>query len=541
MSIFVKVFCQETSITEEEKLQIQEHIESYAETSGIENGSKQFSGINVYINSTFVDNPQVSQIHPKIYWAFNTAGTEISSDAWRLFCLKCIHLRMSEHVNNIVLVLMNDNINTASAFDNNVDNKVKSNDEDSDKSTKSYIAISPKFHLEQVVMPNETQTQINRALALIRNQKKIYEEWGFAEIDPHTKTILCFYGAPGTGKTMCAHALANELEKKILIASYASIESKWVGEGPKNLQKIFKDAEEQDAILFFDEADSFLSKRVNNAETGSDKHYNRMSNEMFQLLEDYNGIIIFATNLVSDFDKAFKSRILAFVEFMKPDFEGRKILIKKLTPSRLPMAQHLTDEELNHLSNLSEGFSGREIRKAMLTTLAEGAMNNIASFTANEFAIGFNSVKEENEAIEASMNNTTSVSNCIEDYLQYNNENQAIISICHKAINQFDEINESVRSHLHLICKQFNMDLPDLTISYQNKNITDDVNILKEANRIVECAIYCSELIARGVMTDEKLSEELDYRLMELDIQNSTLYQQHAKIIHQILSQNENN
>ena len=89
-----------------------------------------------------------------------------------------------------------------------------------------------------------------------------------------------------------------------MIASYASIESKWVGEGPKNLRRIFSDAEEQDAILFFDEADSFLSKRVSNAETGSDKHYNRRSNEMFQLLESYNGIVIFATNLVSDFDTA---------------------------------------------------------------------------------------------------------------------------------------------------------------------------------------------------------------------------------------------
>lgn len=84
---------------------------------------------------------------------------------------------------------------------------------------------------------------------------------------------------------MCAHALASELKKKIMIASYASIESKWVGEGPKNLRRIFSDAEEQDAILFFDEADSFLSKRVSNAETGSDKHYNRMSNEMFQSLD----------------------------------------------------------------------------------------------------------------------------------------------------------------------------------------------------------------------------------------------------------------
>ncbi len=540
MSIFVKVICNDSALTEAEKRQIKEQIELYVETSRIEDRSKSFLGINVYINSNLTDNSQVSQIHPRIYWTFNNAGIEIPSDAWRLFCLKCVHLKMSEHIDNVVLVLMDSDVDTNL---NSYQNKGNNNheDENSDESTKSYLAVSPKYQLCQVVMPTETQSQINRALALIRNQKKIYEEWGFSEIDPHTKTILCFYGSPGTGKTMCAHALANELGKKILIASYASIESKWVGEGPKNLQKIFKDAEEQDAILFFDEADSFLSKRVNNAETGSDKHYNRMSNEMFQLLEDYNGVIIFATNLVTDFDKAFKSRILAFVEFMKPDFEGRKILINKLTPSRLPMERSLNDEELNSLSDLAEGFSGREIRKAMLTTLAEGAMNNITSFTVSEFTTGFNSVKEETAAIEASMSNGSSVSNCIEDFLQYNSENQAIVSICQKTINQFDNVSESMLSHLRRVCKQFNMDLPDMTISYKNKNISEEVRIVAEAGRINECALFCSELVARGKINCDRDSEELNYILMELDIQNNTLYQNHAKNIHQILYQNENN
>lgn len=318
--------------------------------------------------------------------------------------------------------------------------------------------------------------------------------------------------------------------KKILIASYASIESKWVGEGPKNLQKIFHDAETQDAILFFDEADSFLSKRVNNAETGSDKHYNRMSNEMFKLLEDYNGTIIFATNLVSDFDKAFKSRILAFIEFEKPDFEARKELIRIMIPSRLPMTKELSCSDLDDLATISEGFSGREIRKAMLTTLSEGAMNNVTSFSIEQFLTGFNSVKEETLAIDKTISGD-SVSDSIEDYLQYNTENQAIIGVCLKTLWQFEELNDLAKWHLTRICKVFNIDYPDLSISYKNKNITEDVQVINRANRVRECAMYCCELFAYQKSQSDSLTQNIDSILMEMGVNNIEEYHNYINAI----------
>ena len=294
----------------------------------------------------------------------------------------------------------------------------------------SFVATVPKYRMDKVILDHATRVQIDRAITMVRNRNLIFEQWGFKEIDPNTKTILCFYGAPGTGKTMCAHALASELGKKIIIASYAAIESKWVGEGPKNMRKIFQDAEEQDAILFFDEADSFLSKRVESADTGSDKHYNRMSNEMFQLLEDYNGIIIFATNMVADFDKAFKSRILAFVEFSLPDKAARKQLIQIMIPSGMPLRQALTDEQLDRLSELIDGFSGREIRKSMLTVLSDGALRGVPAFSYDDFEKGFMAVKKETEDIERSMNSESSMSNVLQDFMKYGEENAAIMEIC---------------------------------------------------------------------------------------------------------------
>ena len=527
----IEIISDDLLIENKELSKIHSQISTIVYESRLLDSAVNCSGIKVLINPKIKDYRDIQHINSKFLWAFNAADMQISNAAWTSFCLRVVHIDLDKSIDCLLFVFMEENAyNQSTNSQSKIDNGVYNGD---DENVKSYMAISPKYKLGKIIMSAETKRQIDRAIALIRNQKKIYQDWGFSEIDPHTKTILCFYGSPGTGKTMCAHALASELGKKILIASYASIESKWVGEGPKNLQRIFKDAEEQDAILFFDEADSFLSKRVNNAETGSDKHYNRMSNEMFQLLEDYNGIIVFATNLVTDFDKAFKSRILAFVEFQKPDLDARKRLIQIMIPSGLPMIEPLSEDNLKELSQLSEGFSGREIRKAMLTTLSEGAMSGVASFSMNEFLKGFSSVKEETEAIESSMNAGT-MRNCIEDFFKENQENQYILDVCLKTIWQYDDITNEIKEQLYKICRILNLDMPDLTISYKNKNISDAVVCIKKANRINECAKYCAELVAKTKAGDRK-SEQFDSILMELGISDIEKFHNYVSIINQMI------
>lgn len=373
-------------------------ISRCAEQSRLAAADSNCNTINIVVNPDLSKYDHYEQVTNKVFILREEGTMQIDSAALTLFRDYCVGLYSSlfKEIKSILLVLGTDakaetKTNTTSATHDKGAND--------NEAVQSYQATTPIYTLDKVILSHDTKAQIDRAITLIEQHNKIFNEWGFSDIDPHTKTILCFFGAPGTGKTMCAHALASQLGKKILIASYASIESKWVGEGPKNLQRIFNDAQEQDAILFFDEADSFLSKRVANAETGSDKHYNRMSNEMFQLLENYNGVIIFATNLVTDFDKAFKSRILAFIEFAEPDHDTRKRLIEIMIPKRLPMKQRLSDEELDTLAEISDGFSGREIRKAMLTTLAEGATKGVTEFTIEEFKAGFTSVRSETMAV----------------------------------------------------------------------------------------------------------------------------------------------
>ena len=172
---------------------------------------------------------------------------------------------------------------------------------------------------------------------------------------------------------MCAHAIAKYLNKKILSLNYSEIESKYVGEAPKNLQKAFDVAKDTDSVLFFDEADSFLGKRIQNVTHGSDQALNSLRSQMLILLEEFSGIVVFATNLVTNFDKAFESRILKHIRFELPNQEARAAIIKKMLPKQLPLAVQFTDEQIMEASAIIDGFSGREIKTAILEMLLSKA------------------------------------------------------------------------------------------------------------------------------------------------------------------------
>ncbi len=136
---------------------------------------------------------------------------------------------------------------------------------------------------------------------------------------------MSFYEPPGTGKTMAAEAVVSMLGKKIIRAAYADIESKYHGEGSKMVKAIFKAAERDDAVLFLDESDSLLSKRLTNVTEGSAQAINSMRSQLLISLERFKGIVIFATNLVVNYDKVFLSRLIS-IEFPMPDSEARKII-----------------------------------------------------------------------------------------------------------------------------------------------------------------------------------------------------------------------
>ncbi len=251
--------------------------------------------------------------------------------------------------------------------------------QEQNKDSISFIPIQPRYTFSQLIISDSVKEEILTALSIIKNKKLIYEDWGFGKIEPYPRSILNFYGEPGTGKSMCAHAIASELGRPLLALNYADIESKYVGEAAKNLKKAFETAKETDAVMFFDEADSFLGKRIENVSTGSDQALNSLRSQMLIYLEEFTGVVLFATNLVTNFDRAFDSRILNHIRFELPNREARAAIIETMIPEKLPVDKVFSKEDYLAVSDLIEGLSGREIKTAIQSMLLAEAQKHGAN------------------------------------------------------------------------------------------------------------------------------------------------------------------
>jgi SpoVK/Ycf46/Vps4 family AAA+-type ATPase len=267
----------------------------------------------------------------------------------------------------------------------------------------SFVPIIPKYRLDQVILSDNLEKEIKKALTILEYREKIYETWGFGEIEPSPKAILNFYGPSGTGKTMTSHAVANYLNIKIMALNYADIESKFVGDAPKNLIKAFESASRENALLFFDEADSFLGKRITNISSSSDQAVNSLRSQLLILLENFEGIVIFATNLMDNYDKAFESRIFKHLKFDLPDEKGRKELISKSIPRKVPFKdkKSLSNDELIELSKITPGLSGRHIKNGILNALTNAVISDKDVLSYQDFYDALLQVKQSMDDINS--------------------------------------------------------------------------------------------------------------------------------------------
>lgn len=234
----------------------------------------------------------------------------------------------------------------------------------------SFTVSHPVVNLDKdVILSNCTRVQLDEGIAKLKFHKTIYEDWNFGSVDRQGRSvILNFFGAPGTGKTLTAEAFAGSLGMPIIKVSIAELESKFMGETSKNIQAVFEAAIAENAVLFFDEADTLLGKRLSSVTQGIDNEVNAMRSTLLIELEKFNGIAIFATNFAKNYDEAFRSRISHHIEFELPDLQARKQIWSNMIVEQIPLADE-REQLLDVVAEQSEGLSGREIRTCMRLVL----------------------------------------------------------------------------------------------------------------------------------------------------------------------------
>ena len=235
-----------------------------------------------------------------------------------------------------------------------------------------FSMTDPLYSFEQIILPERIKAELENIISFYKNEKKIFMEWGMNEVFPNRKNMIVnLYGESGTGKTMTAHALAGALGKRLVVIDYSSIESKYVGETSKNLVNAFEYAKENNAILFFDEADALLSKRVTDMSSSTDISVNQTKSVLLGLLNNYPGMVIFTTNFISNYDTAFMRRIQYHIKYELPDVEQRRVIWKKYIPAKLP-----TNIDVDSLAEKYDGVSGSDIASAVFKSVVRAAGND---------------------------------------------------------------------------------------------------------------------------------------------------------------------
>ena len=231
--------------------------------------------------------------------------------------------------------------------------------------------IDAKANWNHLVLPPEQKALLRQITDQVAQRNRVYEEWGFREqMNRGLGINALFAGESGTGKTMAAEVIANELKLDLYRIDLSAVVSKYIGETEKNLRKLFDAAEDSGAILFFDEADALFGKR-SEVKDSHDRYANIEINYLLQRMEAYRGLAILATNMKSSLDKAFVRRLRFILDFPFPGVEERKEIWEKVFPLSTPVDESLDFERLAKL-NLTGGSIHNVALNAAFLSAQEG-------------------------------------------------------------------------------------------------------------------------------------------------------------------------
>ena len=199
--------------------------------------------------------------------------------------------------------------------------------------------IEPTYDWDDIVLPEDTLTHLREIAGAIRHRGTVFEEWGFADRFSLGNGInVLFTGKSGTGKTMAAEIIANDIGLPLYKLDLSSVMSKYIGETEKNLSRVFDAAENSNAILFFDEADALFGKRTEISDA-HDRYANVEVDYLLQRMEEHDGCVILASNLKENIDEAFRRRINASVGFPMPDENARREIWELIFPEQTPRGE----------------------------------------------------------------------------------------------------------------------------------------------------------------------------------------------------------
>lgn len=230
--------------------------------------------------------------------------------------------------------------------------------------------IVPKVRLDDVILPDATRALVLELIQAARYRRTVLERWGIGTHLTYGKGVsaLC-HGEPGTGKTLCAEAIAGELNRPLLLASIPAIVSKWVGETEKNLQALFQQARAAGAVLFLDEADSLLMER---GQGFASRHDDAAVNVLLTLVERHEGVVLMATNMPERLDAALGRRLTYQLKFPFPSAAARAAIWRKLLPDTAPRDEALDPALLGERYALAGGHIKNAVFKAAFRAASAG-------------------------------------------------------------------------------------------------------------------------------------------------------------------------
>lgn len=215
--------------------------------------------------------------------------------------------------------------------------------------------IEPVYTWADLILPQESLAQLREVCQRVRHRQRVLGEWGFGRKLSQGRGINALFAGPsGTGKTMAAEIIANDLQLDLYRIDLAGVVSKYIGETEKNVQRIFSAAEHANAILFFDEADALFGKR-SEVRDAHDRYANIETAYLLQKMEQHDGVTILATNLRQNIDAAFTRRLAFTIHFPFPDESSRRRIWQHIWPAETPLAGDVDVDVLATRFKLSGG------------------------------------------------------------------------------------------------------------------------------------------------------------------------------------------